>query len=394
MKKIKKIGLGALALMIGVGATAFTGCSCDEDPNELQIMNLSVNPGVEFVVDENDKVLSVTASNEDGAYLLEKFTEFTGMSAKDAALKFIEMSEEYGFVVSGTANGESITISVSGEGAEKLYNDVKGKISSKVNELGLTIGQMVEIDDDQLESIVQQCYQEYSAAEIDDMSDEKLLELIKQSREETKGIYTEHERLEYYKERAEKVLEAKIDTIKEYIENNGNALANLTLTPLVAAMDTAYAAIETAYNAIDTQLQTLFNSIESQMNTYVAEKERYLAAVEAYRDALEANADTNTDNDYTTAQVDELKNTMVSLKNEAKTLYTTLDTARNDITQNLLNLVQTTIHTQMNALNTQINAVLEHINISAETMQTEIQEQINALKTTYTTNSTSPWTQE
>ena len=127
MKKIKKIGLGALALMIGVGATAFTGCSCDEDPNELQIMNLSVNPGVEFVVDENDKVLSVTASNEDGAYLLEKFTEFTGMSAKDAALKFIEMSEEYGFVVSGTANGESITISVSGEGAEKLYNDVKGK---------------------------------------------------------------------------------------------------------------------------------------------------------------------------------------------------------------------------------------------------------------------------
>ena len=142
---MKKFGIGALALILGLGATTLTGCGKDKDPKELQIMNLSVNPGVEFVVDENDKVLSVTASNEDGAFILNKFTDFTGMSAKDAALKFIEMSEEYGFVVEGTANGESITISVSGEGAEKLYNDVKSKISSKVKELGLSIDKMVEI---------------------------------------------------------------------------------------------------------------------------------------------------------------------------------------------------------------------------------------------------------
>ena len=105
MRKFKKLGIGALALALGIGATGLTGCSPKE---EMQIMNLSVNPGVEFVVDKDDKVLSVTARNEDGAYLLEKFTNFTGMSANDAALKFIELSEEYGFVVSGTANGENI----------------------------------------------------------------------------------------------------------------------------------------------------------------------------------------------------------------------------------------------------------------------------------------------
>lgn len=394
MKKIKRIGLGALALVLGLGTTTMVGCGKDDDPNEMQIMNLSVNPGIEFVVDKDDKVLSVTASNEDGAYLLEKFTEFTGMSAKDAALKFIELSEEYGFVVSGTANGESITISVSGEGAEDLYNDVKDKITSKVNELGLTIGQMVEITEDELEDIVEQCYQEYTASEVDNMTTEKLLELIKQSREETKGIYTEQERLEYYRDRAKTMLEAKIDAIKEHISNSGNLLSNLTLTPLVTAMDTAYAAIETAYNAIDTQLQTVFTNIDTQMNTYVTEKERYLAAVEAYRDALEANADADAGNDFTTAQIEELKNTMTSLKTQANNLYTTLDNARQDITEDLLNLVQTTVHTQMSSLNTQINAVLEQINMSAETIQTEIQTQINELKTTYTTNSTSPWTQD
>jgi len=390
---MKKIGIGALALILGLGTTTLTGCGKDKDPNELQIMNLSVNPGVEFVVDEKDKVLSVTANNEDGAFLLEKFTEFTGMSAKDAALKFIEISEEYGFVVSGTVNGESITISVSGEGAEKLYNDVKGKISSKVSELGMSVGQMIEIADEELESIVQQCYQEYSASEIANMSDEKLLELIQQSREETKDIHTEQERLEYYKERAEKILEAKIEAIKEYIDNNTNALENITLTPLVTAMDMAYSTIETAYNTIDTQLQTAFSTIDTHMNNYVEEKERYLAAVEEYREALEANSDTNPDNNFTDAQVEELKNAMVALKTEAKDLYDDLDAARQDVVEDMMNLVQTTIHTHMTALNNAIDAVLEKISLSVDTMQTEVNSAIEALKNEYKTNSTSPWTQ-
>ena len=391
MKKIRKIGIGALAIALGLGATTFAGCG--SEPDEMQIMNLSVNPGVEFVIDENDKVLSVTASNEDGAYLLEKFTEFTGMSAKDAALKFIELSEEYGFVVSGTVNNESITISVSGDDAEKLYKDVKGKINNKVTELGMSIGQMVEIDDEELEKIVQQCYQEYSASEIDDMSDEKILDLIKQSREETKGIHTEQERLEYYKERAEKILEAKINAIKEHIENNQGSVSNLMLTPLVSAMDLAYSTIETAYDAIDSQLQTVFSTIDTQMNNYVAEKEKYLAAVEEYRAAIEANADTNPDNDFTAAQVEELKTAMVNLKNQAKGLYDTLDSARQDITEDMMNLIQTTIHTHMNTLNNAIDAVLEKINLSVDTIQSEVQSAIESLKEEYKTNSTSPWTQ-
>jgi len=304
------------------------------------------------------------------------------------------LSEEYGFVVEGTVNGESITISVSGEGAENLYNDVKNKISSKVSELGLSIGEMVEISDEQLEKIVQQCYQEYTASEIDNMTDEKILELIKQSREETKDIHTEQERLEYYKERAEKILEAKIETIKEYVANYGEGLEKVVLEQLVNAMDMAYSAIEMAYDTIDTQIQTLLSSIDTQMDTYVAEKEKYLDAVEAYREALEANADAIAENDYTSAQVENLKNTMVSLKNEAKDLYTTLDTARKDIAEDMINKVQTTIHTQMNALNEHINAVLEKISISAETIQTEIQTKINDLKTEYATNSVSPWTNQ
>ena len=391
MRKFKKLGIGALALALGIGATGLTGCSPKE---EMQIMNLSVNPGVEFVVDKDDKVLSVTASNEDGAYLLEKFTNFTGMSAKDAALKFIELSEEYGFVVSGTANGENITISVSGDGAQKLYNDVKNKISTKVTELGLSIGDMVQISEEKLESIVEQCYQEYSASEIEAMSQEKLMELIKTSREETKDIYTEHERFAYYKERAEKVLDAKIDTIKEYIQENQSSLNNLILTPLVAAMDAAHSAIETAYNAIDSQLETLYADIDTKMVSYIAEKEEYLAAVQDYRDALEANADANPANDFTTAQIEALKSEMATQKAAAEALYTTFNNVRQEAFEDLLDLVKTTIHNQMSALNAKINEVLDKISISAETLQAEIAAEIEDLKESYEANSSSPWTQQ
>ena len=393
MKKIKKLGISALALMLGLGASS-TLVGCGENEDNLQVMTMSVNPGIEFIVDKNDKVVSVTASNEDGAYILEKATELTGMTAKDAALKFIELSEQYGFVVSGTANGEEITISVSGDGAEKLYNDVKNKISSKVSELGLTISEMTEIDEDKLEEIVAQCYQHYSLDEIEDMSDEKLLELIKQSREETKDIYSEEERLNYYKERAEKVLAGQVEAIKNAIENNTNQALSFILSPLADALDLAYKAIDDAYDLIDTQLATIQADIASQKAEYIAQKEIYLDAVESYRDALQLNADSDTTNDVTSAQLDGLKKAVSDLRKEANDKYTFLDDARKDMATEILTKVKSTIHTNISNLHNAMNAILKHIEVPSQEMEAEIQSQIDALVDTYENSSTSPWTQD
>lgn len=391
--KFKKLGTAALALMLGTGtASLLAGCSCSAPADEMQVMTLSVNPGVEFIVDKNDKVLSVTASNEDGAYILENFSEFTGMSAQDAALKFIEKSEEYGFVVSGTTDGENVTISVSGDGAQNLYNDVKSKISSKIESLGLNIADMVEIDDDQLEEIVAQCYQEYSESQIDEMSDEQLLQLINTSRQETKNILTEDERIAYYQERAEKIFEAKINTIKNHINESENYLANISLNIKVAAMEAAHSAIKLAYDAIDTQLTTVYANLETQKNAYITEKEKYLQAVKDYRSALNCNSDTDTTNDVSAAELESLKNTVTQLKQAAKSFSNTLETTKNTLASTIQNLVETTVHTQLANLNTKINEVLNEITISAETMETAVTEQLNLLKQNYENNS--PWTQE
>ena len=381
MKKLfKKICMCAFAVVLCVSAFTFTACKDDED--KLHVMTLSVNPGIEFVVDENDKVVSVTASNDDAAYLLEKFTEFTGMTAKDAALKFIELSEEYGFVVSGSMTENTVKISISGDGATSLYNDVKSKIKDKVTNLGMTIGSMVEIDDDDLEDMVKECYQEYSDAQIDNMSDERLLELIKASRIETKDLHTYEERLSYYQERAKEVLNAKITAIKEYVDNV-NGLEAITLTPLVTAIDTAYATIETAYTNIASQLNTLNTQSQEKLNEYIAEKKAYLDAVEAYRTAVEANAE----------NVEVLKTAMVEARADAQEKQSQLVAKRAAARTQVLSLVETTIHNQMAALNTAIDTVMEKISLTAATIQAQINEQVNTLITEYKENSSSVWTE-
>ena len=160
MKKIfQKIGLCMLALVMIVGA-GLTLSACNKA--EQQVMSLSVNPSIEFVLDEDDKVVSVTANNEDGVYILQQFSDFTGMTAEDAALKFLELCETYGFVVEGSTDGETFTIAVSGDGAKAVYNDVKNKIKEKATELGLQIDELVKLGKEKLKQLVAECYQEYS----------------------------------------------------------------------------------------------------------------------------------------------------------------------------------------------------------------------------------------
>lgn len=387
--KFKKLTIGLLSTAVVAGATSpLVGCSCSE-ADELQVMTMSVNPGVEFIVDKDDKVVSVTASNEDGAYILNNFENFTGMSAKDAAVKFLELSEQYGFVVSGTVDGEEITISVSGEGADELYKDVKKAISSKVTELGMEIKEMVKIAESDLENMIEECYQEYTSSEIADLSEEKMLEMLKASREETKELFTEDERLEYYKDRAQKILETKIATIEAYVESMGTIASTALSTTLMPALNVVKESITTAYNAVDTALNTALSQIKTQRETYITKKKEYLEKVEAYKEALEA------DNE---ALATELKTELTNLRAEAKgyqdELMRQLKTAKTE----LIGKVQTQVQTLLTSLNTAVDNILKGISnlpgvtpLSEEDINTAINNALTALKTEHENKATNPW---
>lgn len=393
--KFKKFTIGVMSAVMVAGATSsLAGCSCSE-ADDLQVMNMSVNPGVEFIVDKQDKVVSVTASNEDGAYILSKFTEFAGMSAGDAAKKFLELSEQYGFVVSGSVKDKEITISVSGEGADELYKDVKNSIKSKVSDLGMTVAEMVKIDADDIKDMIETCYQEYTESEINDLSEEKLLEMLKASREETKGLFTEDERLEYYKERAQKIIETKIQTVKNYLNDNLGALASIVGGTVMEGLEAVNTLITNAYNQINTQLKTALAQVEAERATYIAKKEEYLLKVQEYRDALEQNA---------TEEIETLKTQMETLRDTAKGYQDELVGKLNNAKNELLSKVKETVQTKMAELNTAINNVITNIEsvlgsmtlpgvnpLSEEDIDRAVNDAIATLKTTHSTNATNPW---
>lgn len=387
--KFKKLTIGLLSTAVVAGATSpLVGCSCSE-ADELQVMTMSVNPGVEFIVDKDDKVVSVTASNEDGAYILNNFENFTGMSAKDAAVKFLELSEQYGFVVSGTMDGEKITISVSGEGADELYKDVKKAISSKVTELGMEIKEMVKIAESDLEDMIEECYQEYTSSEIADLSEEKMLEMLKASREETKELFTEDERLEYYKDRAQKILETKIATIEAYVESMGTIASTALSTTLMPALNVVKESITTAYNAVDTALNTALSQIKTQRETYITKKKEYLEKVEAYKEALEADNET---------LATELKPKLTNLRAKAKGDQDRLVEKLSDAKTELIGKVQTQVQTLLTSLNTAVDNILDGISnlpgvtpLSEEDINTAINNALTTLKTEHENKATNPW---
>ena len=94
-------------------------------------MNLSVNPEVEFVLDTNDRIISVNAINEEGNLIIsaEEFKNIEGKKAEEGAKIFLSVAVDTGFIVEGrVSDGENeVEIEVSGDKAKEIYDKVKVK---------------------------------------------------------------------------------------------------------------------------------------------------------------------------------------------------------------------------------------------------------------------------
>ena len=69
--KRKLISLLLLCSML-LSVFAFTSCGKDPKPEEGTVsrMTVDINPSVEFMIDDQNKVISVTALNDDGSILI------------------------------------------------------------------------------------------------------------------------------------------------------------------------------------------------------------------------------------------------------------------------------------------------------------------------------------
>lgn len=274
MKKFLSI-IFAVAILV---PCMFFMTACGKDDGSEKVMNVDLNPKLEFVLDKNDKVVTVNALNDDGNHILslevdsESVVEaFEGMTAQEAMDLFLELTKENGYLITG--NEDKVNISISGD-ANDLLNSVKSTANKFFTDNGLTgiTIHTAKINKDALKEEVKKCMQEYTDTQLNNMSEEKLIELLKESRMETKEFLTQELKEAYYDLRLEEMNMAKLNELY-------NQLKNLAVTG-----DQTIADFLLDFEDLKAQLTALHNAYV----TNILENADYQAAMTAYVEAKEA----------------------------------------------------------------------------------------------------------
>lgn len=204
----------ACVMLLCVAVLMF-GCKNTKD-DQTTVMNMSINPEVEFILDKNNKVVSVSAKNDEGNFIIAK-ASFEGMTAEEAAKLFVKVSNENGFV----AEVGDLKVEISGEQAEKLFNSVKANVEVYLGEEGLNVSVNLEkINREELEDLLEDCMKELSDKQIKNLTDAEIIAKVKEMRDQTKDLNTEKLKEMYYEFRAQAIEKAKFDAYIEAIQNS------------------------------------------------------------------------------------------------------------------------------------------------------------------------------
>lgn len=262
--------------------------ACGGDDKTAKVMNMGLNPQLEFVLDKDDKVLTVNALNEDGNHIItlslnadKTKSLFEGMTAEEAMEYFLEITEENGYLITG--NEEEIKIEVSGK-ADKLINRVKEKANNFFTTNGLDISISTDkIDVADIRAKVKECMQEYTDTELNGMTQEQLVDLLKTSRNETKDLLTQELKDAYYAMRVENINMAEIDAIAEKVNE---LIAN---TSVYESLESAQKTLLNGYVTAVNNLQASMEAIENAYNThFLAATSEYNVAKQEYIEAKKA----------------------------------------------------------------------------------------------------------
>lgn len=359
MKKIITIML-ALVMTLGL-VLSVSACSPSEEGTK--VMTVELNPQVEFILDSNDKVVSVNAINDEGNYVIAK-AQFVGMSADEALNAFLKISVEDGFLLEGEINaGENnVTISITGEDAQKVYEEVTQKAKEFIESLDM-VDVTVEfnfepITKEDIEALVADCMRELNVEEIKAKTQAELIKLLEASRKQTEDLLSQELKDYYYAERALQIRKAKLDAYIEAIKAQDNiGIVSATLTAAQEQLDN----LVTMISSYKEEYKQKF--LDTTSEYYQKMQEVVLAKKELLKARLE-NATTEVitalESAYELAVA-----TINSAKEFAKAQVEVIDTAINEAYAKVTGAIDTIIET--------LNVVVEDLDkiVSEAIAQTE-----------------------
>ena len=240
----------SMVLALGLGTGFLTSCGVTDSGNtetnkQEKVMNLSLNPQVEFVLSEDDKVITVNALNEEGNLIIsaEAFENIEGKTAEEAAKLFVQVSTDTGYLVQGSAaaGDNQISISFSGdqEVAEDLYEEVEGKMKEYLESVDVTVNIQMseEIKMEHLKALLAVCEPNLDTSE---MTYEQLVDALEQSRKETAEFYSQQLKNAYYEAKEFAMQMAELETLRGHL----NTIQQIAFDVMTQAYEKAVELIE------------------------------------------------------------------------------------------------------------------------------------------------------
>ncbi len=273
---MKKSIAATLTLSLALAcAVPLSACNTQEDYTR---MTVDINPSVEFILDSDEKVVSVTALNDDGA-LIVAGEAFVGKDAEEAAQLVVSLATETGYLIRGeaTASENQITITLSGdeEAARKLYEDIDAALTEFLQTHNVTaaVQRAEAMQLSALRTLVAACRPELTEEELAAMNEQQLVNELKLSRVETALLLTESMRELYYEMKEYEIDLSQRETTKRLIDS----------------ADAVYQSFKDSYDAMLTEYENVISRIEQTRYDYLISPDSdYQRALQALLDAKAA----------------------------------------------------------------------------------------------------------
>ena len=281
--KIKCLSLAlCLCLLIGMALPLASCKKSEPTPPEgtYTRMTVDINPSVEFMVDDQNKVVSVTALNDDGSILIAG-EAFVGKTPEEATQLVVSLATDAGYLVKGeihvenTDESQKVEISVSGNSdyAKELAKNVKSDVEKylKDNKITATVESVKAKTLDEMRKVVVEDGL-FTEDEVKNMTEEQLYKALAAGRIETAQLLTAEMREAYYRAKDYKISFVEKQATADIISGMG-----ATYKVLMSGYSTALAAYSTSIDKLDALRYSLLVDPESA----------YQKALASLRDAKE-----------------------------------------------------------------------------------------------------------
>ena len=246
---MKKIFKNALVLAICLMMSFFLiGCKKKSDEQTLSRVTVDINPSIELIVDDENKVVSVTALNDDGNIIIVG-ESIVGKTAEEAVSLIVSVATDTGYLVKGEVSSEENQIKISVSGNEKfqeeLYNSIKTEVEKVISteHIKATVKKQNALVKDQLVELAFELDPTLSKENLNEMSEEQLLEVIKKARLETAYLYSE----------------ALVEMYKEHKAFEIQLVENEKTQEVINSFDASYQVYKEAYGKMLTSFGELIN---------------------------------------------------------------------------------------------------------------------------------------